>query len=52
MTLIPGLKLGSTVAETKFAVAAQGWIERAGVVCDHPLDPGATERIAALRWVF
>jgi predicted ATPase len=31
------------------AEAAQALAERAGVVCDHPMDPGVVERIEALK---
>ena len=31
------------------AEAAQALADRAGVVCDHPMDPGVVERIEALK---
>ncbi len=33
----------------RIAIAAETLSARAGVVCDHPMDPGVAERIAALK---
>jgi len=37
------------LAALAIAEAAQALTERAGVVCDHPMDPGVEDRIEALK---
>jgi hypothetical protein len=40
---------GRSERAVTIAGAAQALTERAGVVCDHPMDPGVVERIEALK---
>jgi hypothetical protein len=40
---------GRSERAVEIAGAAQALTERAGVVCDHPMDPGVEDRIEALK---